>query len=155
MLTTGILAFIKTHWRDFTIVVLAVLVIALFNRPLRVVYKDRVVDHVVTVTKTVAVDKIRTVTKPDGTKIVTETHKTAKEDIKDQSHQEVIARIDEKKNAIDSDSYRYSATVAIKYNDPKAVIADVGARLGRLPVSAVVGFDFTSHAARLGLRYDW
>lgn len=164
MLTISVFTFIKNHWRDCLIGTLLALVIVLINRPAadpvevtseKIVYKDRIVDHIVTVTKTVAVNKLQTITKPDGTKIVTETHETAKENIKDQSHQEVIARIDEKKTTAITDPYRYSATLALKYNDPKAVIVDIGARLGGLPVSAVVGFDFTTHAARAGLRYDW
>lgn len=159
-----IMLFVRRYWREFVIGGMAIAIFALISRPApaplettseRVVYKDRIVEKVVTVTKTVAVDKTRTITKPDGTKIVEETKSTSKEDIKDQSHQQDITRVDEKKSVTSSDPYRYSATASIKYNDPKAVVLDVGARLGGLPVSAVVGFDFTTHAARVGLRYDW
>lgn len=158
-----IIAFIRNHWREFTIASLAALVIVLFNRapapPVevsteRIVYKDRVVDRIVTVDRVVTVNKTRTITKPDGTKIVTETRATDKEVIKDQSHQELKETIDEKKIAVIPDPYRYSASVLVKYNDPKAVSIDVGARVIG-PVSAVIGYGVKDASVRLGVRVDF
>lgn len=158
------LIFIKSHWRDFAIGSLAALVIVLFNRPAagpvevtseRVVYKDRVVDRVVYKDRIVTVDKVRTIVEPDGTRIVEETRATDKEVVKEQSRQEIVEVVQEKKTEVKSAPYRYSATASIKYNDPKAVNIDVGARLGELPVSAVVGYDAAHYEVRVGLRYDF
>lgn len=159
-----ILSIVKNWWREGLIAALAIAVAALLNKTPpsaanvettseRVVYKDRVV----TVQKLVTVDRFKTVTvtKPDGTKIVSESHSEIKTDTHSAESQKSSETEHKINTPIVSEPYRYSASVAVKPKDLKAVVVDVGARLGNLPLQGIIGYDIPNHDIRVGIRVDF
>lgn len=151
---------LKKYWREALILVLIAACYFEYSLPKpepvtitkeQIVYKDRVV----TVVKEVEAHKSRTktVTKPDGTKIVTESHEDRASDTKtaDTTHEQQVNTTTESANT----QYDYSIQITIKPQDPRAVKLDIGARIGRLPVSGVVGYDFEHKEAQVGLRYEF
>ena len=109
--------------------------------------------------------KVRTVKKPDGTEVRTETTSTTKKDTELKQGQEWV-QIETDKNKKDTDTQvrtstsvplsKYSVTPEWRALDPYGMPtgASVGARLGALPLWVETGWDRRA-GAHLGLRIEW
>lgn len=138
-----IVSMIKNRWREILIVILsAVSYFSLTKEPeikevVKVEYKDRIVEKIVTVEKEVVKDKTKrtTVEKPDGTKIITETTTNT------QSKQNKVSdkKEEEKKQTVEIDKQinkksRYNLGISAKIYPELEYSVNAYARIGDLPI---------------------
>lgn len=138
-----IASIIKSRWREILIVILSVVsYFSLTKEPeikevVKVEYKDRIVEKIVTVEKEVVKDKTKrtTIEKPDGTKITTETTTNT------QSKQNKVTdkKEDEKTQTVEIDKQinkksRYNLGLSAKLYPDVEYSANAYARIGDLPI---------------------
>ena len=96
------------------------------------------VERIITRTITKTITKL-----PDGTEIAVE---------KEESGSQEIPKVTP---IVKIQPFKYSAGVLMRNLDYKDLFFDVSARLGSLPVSAVLGYEVKGSNFLLGLRYEF
>lgn len=132
------------RWRELLILLLGVICVLQYNKEpetrevTKVEYVDRIVEKIVTVEKeTVSNKKKRTtVTKPDGTKIVTEeeTDKKTKQDKIENAKENEKKETNE--HIVETNKHRYTLGVQVKLYPEIEYAASLQMRLGDLPITA-------------------
>jgi hypothetical protein len=140
-----LLSLVKRFWKEFLIVILAILTYFGWKREPKTVevtkveYVDRVIEKekIVTVEKKVASNKKRrtTVEKPDGTKVVTEVTEEKNTDTKVDKDEKIDTKESIKTETTTSiNQNSYSINLAYTHYKEQTIAASINFRLGQLPI---------------------
>jgi len=134
---------VKKRWRELLILLLGIICAIQYNQEpeIREVTKtefvDRIVEKIVTVEKETLSNKKKrtTVTKPDGTKIVTEeeTDKKTTQDKVENAKENEITETNER--VVEINKHRYTLGVGVKLYPDIEYVTTLQMRLGDLPLT--------------------
>ncbi len=159
--------FVKSYWKEILIAALVVMFVLTMSSKNRAEETAQTLQHTVTqlneeLTKTrseiIQRDQVVTTetVKPDGTKI-TETKKTStltKENEKTTVKEEV--HVDDTKSTVTKTSNLERYSVGADYSIlSRSYNLDFAARLGNLPLDAVIRSENNFHDVALGVRFKW
>ena len=134
---------LKKGWREILILVLGLICVLQYNQGpeirevTKVEYVDKIVEKIVTVEKETLSNKKRrtTVTKPDGTKIVTEEEtdkKTTQDKVENAKENETT---ESSEQIVEINKHRYTLGVQVKLYPEIEYAASLQMRLGDLPIT--------------------